>query len=326
MNVDEKLELLLAVERSGFSISESLVRLDIPSSTYYRWKGKFTRLGKKGLKDKSSRPHKQWNQTLPEERNKVLKLALKYPKLSARELSFSVTDKEGFYISESTVFRILKEEGFIRSRSVSSFPASKEYHTKPKRINEQWQTDASYFLIKRWGWYYMISVLDDFSRKILAWELMPSMTGCDFSAVIEDAYDFASKYFKNINERPRLLSDRGPALLSDALGEYLGGKGIQHILAAPYHPETNGKIERYHRSIKSEVKKYEWETPSALKNEIQKFITHYNSTRYHESLGNVTPDDVYYGRRDTIVNKRKEMKNITMEKRKLENNKLTKLN
>jgi putative transposase len=325
MNIDEKLELLFAVERSGFTISEALVRLDIPSSTYYRWKSKYKKFGKEGLKDKSSKPHRQWNKLLPEERDKVIKLAMRWPQLSAREISFTVTDKAGFYISESTVYKILKEEGFIADQDVKGFPAAKEYHTKPKKINEQWQTDASYFLVRRWGWYYLISVLDDFSRKILAWDLVATMTGNDFSAVIEDAYDFAKKRFDSPTHRPRLLSDRGPALLSEALDTYLEERGIKHILAAPYHPETNGKIERYHRSIKTEVKKYEWESPAALKKEIENFVTHYNSNRYHESLGNVTPDDVYFGRRPEIINKRKEVKVITMKKRKLQNNQLTKV-
>jgi len=121
---------------------------------------------------------------------------------------------------------------------------------------------------------------------------------------------------------PKLVSDRGPALISDDFKCYLKAKEIHHILASPYHPQTNGKIERYHKSLKSKVKLVECEAPEALEAEVGAFISYYNTQRYHEALGNVTPDDVYYGRRSVIVRKRKEVKVETMNRRKEMNKKM----
>ena len=115
---------------------------------------------------------------------------------------------------------------------------------------------------------------------------------------------------------PNLVSDRGPALVSKALGDYLSDKGIHHILARPYHPQTNGKIERYHKSLKKVVKLHIYDCPIELRVEVRKFIDHYNKSRYHESLGNVTPDDVYYGRRDEIIKERDEKRRLTFMRRK----------
>jgi putative transposase len=323
MNTDEKLELLLAVEKSGFKVTEALARLDIPKTTYYRWKAKWKMFGKEGLKDRSSKPHNQWNRVLPHEKQRVYEIAEQNPEWTSREISFYMTDSQGFYISESTVFALLKERGLIRPQAVNSFPAGPEYTFKPKCVNEQWQTDATYLHINGWGWYYLISVLDDFSRKIIAWQLKPHMTGNDFSEVIEDAWIRAQAELGPMKIIPNLVSDRGPSLISDAFEEYLEAKGIYHILASPYHPQTNGKIERYHRSLKGVIKLHVWSTPDELRAEVEKFINHYNSKRYHEGLGNVTPDDVYFGRRDTIIQQRKEAKIITLEKRKFYNKQLT---
>lgn len=313
MNIDEKLTLLLAVEDSGFNVSESLKRLEVPRSTYYRWRAKYKKQGRIGLKDKKSAPKQQWNAITPAEDDRILKIADNFPEMSCREISFYITDNEDFSVSESTVYRVLKREGLIRESNVQSFPAQKEYHTKPTEVNEQWQTDATYLHVQGWGWFYLISVLDDYSRKIIAWKLQNSMTGEDFAEVIEDACRIAKVKKENM---PNLVSDRGPALISGELANYLDEKGIYHILASPYHPQTNGKIERYHKSLKEQVKLYVYDCPNELKSEIGKFINEYNKRRYHESLGNVAPDDVFYGRREKIIKDREEKRRLTFMRRK----------
>lgn len=324
MNIDEKLELLKTVEASGFNIKKTLEYLEIPRTTYYRWRGKFRKHGKSGLEDKNSKPLRQWNEVLPEEKVLILNLAKDHPELSSREISYKMTDDFESYISESTVFRVLKSHGMIRSRDLKTFPAGPEYKYKPKEINEQWQTDATYLFIKGWGWYYLISVLDDFSRKLIAWKLLTSMTANDFSLVIEMACEKAGLRKEKVFKMPRLVSDRGPALISNDFGDYLEEKGIGHILASPYHPQTNGKIERYHRSMKEEIKLFVWQRPSDLEKSIDDFNNYYNRERYHESLGNVTPDDVYFGRRPLIIQKRKETKEKTLRLRHENNRKICK--
>ena len=313
MNADEKMTLILAVEQSGFNVTEALKRLDISRSTYYRWRAKLRREGLTGLKDKKPVPSKQWNAITPVEEKVILKVAEEKPELSSREISFSITDKENFTVSESTVYRVLKREGLIRDFCVESFPAAKEYHTKPMYVNEQWQTDATYLHVEGWGWFYLISILDDFSRKIISWKIQNSMTAEDFIEVVDAACE---KTGLDRNNMPNLVSDRGPALISGDLKSYLEEQNIHHILASPYHPQTNGKIERYHKSLKSIVKLHVYGCPTELKAEVGKFISYYNKSRYHESLGNVTPDDVFYGRREKIVQARNDKRRLTLMRRK----------
>lgn len=319
MSTQTKMEILRLVEGSDLPVRETLARLDLPASTFYRWRRKFRRCGRDGLVDRSPYRGKMWNELLPQEREKVYELAMLYTDWSSREIACHIVDNHGFAVSESTVYRLLKKRGLIKPREVKTFPAGKEYKVKTEAVNEQWQTDATYMKVMNWGYYYLISILDDFSRRILAWKLQSDMTSDSFSEVVEMACEATGMNRIHEDNRPRLLSDNGPALISEPFGDYLEAKGIGHILASPYHPQTNGKIERYHRSCKEVVNLVVWETPGDLEEEIRRFIQHYNSHRYHEALGNVTPDDVYFGRRESILERRAKLKKKTYARRKESN-------
>jgi putative transposase len=322
MTAETKLEVLRAVEGAGLPMKQALSQLAIARSTYYRWRRAFRQRGQPGLHDRPPIRGRAWNRILPEERDKILEVALLFPDWSPRQVSCHITDTAGFAVSESSVYRILKQEGLAHALQQKTFPAGSEYRVKTSRPNQQWQTDATYLLVKNWGWYYLISVLDDFSRRILAWLLRSAMAAGDFSDVIEAACESAGIHSIPKMDRPRLVTDRGPALLSLDFGRYLEVKGIGHILASPYHPQTNGKIERYHRSCKEQINLVVWESPDELEREIAGFVEYYNSRRYHEALGNVTPDDVYFGKRDSIQTRRRRLQGKTLARRQAINAKL----
>jgi transposase InsO family protein len=321
MSTQEKMEMLRVAMGSDASVGRTLGALDLPKSTYYRWRNKWRRMGLLGLRDTRPKRCGCWNKLLHDQQTKIIDIATCNPDWPCRQICFHITDHEGFCVSKSTVYRVLKAQGLIAERHRKTFPAGDEYYAKPQRVNEQWQTDATHLRVDLWGWRYLISILDGHSRRILAWQLKGSMTADDFSDVVELAYEATGMNAVLEDQKPRLLSDRGSALISEAFGQYLEQKGIGHILASPYHPQTNGKIERYHRSLKEKIQLQVWEHPDQLEKEIANFVAWYNGQRYHEALGNVTPDDVYFGRKEAILKRRQDLKERTIQNRKVYNQK-----
>jgi len=309
----EKGEILALVAKSGLPRRRALTQLGLPKSTYYRW---LRRQAEGRLQDKKGGSPTPWNRLRPEEEAKVLAQARASPELSARQLALNIVDFEGLYVSESTVFRILKREGLIKPAEIVGFKAGKEYQRKTKRPNELWATDCAHLKIVDWGWYYLVTVMDDYSRFILAWELKSDMAAGSLIDVVQQAVDVTGMSDVPIEDRTVLLSDNGPGYLSRQFGEYLGLVGIKHIVASPYHPQTNGKIERYHRTIKGDINLIPHEMPGELIEAIKAFIEYYNYRRYHEGLNDVTPYDVYTGRHTKILQRRKEVKVRTLQARK----------
>jgi len=312
VSTQDKGRILALVGGSGLPRRHALAQLGLSSSTYYRW---LARQADGRLEDSKGGSRIPWNRCQPDEEGMVLSLARASPELSSRQLAFTLTDTRGRYISESTVYRILKREGLIKPAEVVGFKAGKEYHRKTKGPNELWATDCAHLKVVSWGWYYLVTVMDDYSRMILAWELKSDMAAGSLIDVVQKAVDATGMTEVPVEDRTRLLSDNGPGYLSRQFTEYLRLVGIRHIIAAPYHPESNGKIERYHRTIKGSINLIPYEMPSELEKAIRAFVEYYNHRRYHEGIGNVTPCDVYNGRHHEILRSRKEAKSRTREAR-----------
>ena len=309
MSTMEKSEILSKVAGSGLPRRRALAQLGLAKSTYYRW---LRRQAQSRAQDRKGGSPVSWNKLRPEEEEKIFVLARALPELSCRELALRIVDGEGSYVSESTIFRTLKREGLIKPAEIVGFKAGKEYHRKTKRANELWATDCSHIKVIDWGWYYLVTVMDDYSRFILAWELKSDMASDSLIDVVQQAIDATGMTDVSVEDRTMLLSDNGAGYISRQFAEYLGLVGIRHILASPYHPQTNGKIERYHRTLKGEISLVPYEMPGELEEAIRAFIDYYNYRRYHEGLGDVTPYDVYTGRHIEIIQKRKEAKNRTL--------------
>ena len=239
--------------------------------------------------------------------------------LSPRELACRITDTQGYFISESSVYRILKSHDLITSPAYILMQAGDSFKNPTRRIHELWQTDFTYFRIIGWGWYYLSTILDDFSRYIIAWKLTTSMTASDVKDTLDEAIKNTGVNPIQVRRRPRLLSDNGPCYLSGELKNYLEKQGMVHTRGAPYHPMTQGKIERYHRSMKNVVKLQNYYFPWELEQELSRFVDYYNNHRYHESLNNVTPADVYFGRNREILTKRDQIKRKTLALRRKQN-------
>jgi transposase InsO family protein len=314
----EKSEIIQVVEGSALGVKRTLRELDINRSTFYEWYRRYREGGDEALAAKPSQERRFWNAIPPWVKKKVVETALEHLDKSPRELAWHLTDTQGYFISESSVYRILKANDLITSPTYTVLSAKDKFDQPTTRVNQLWQTDFTYLKVIHWGWYYLSTVLDDYSRYILAWRLCSGMSAEDVKATIDDAIAVSGVDHVYVNHRPRLLSDNGPCYISGELKQYLADQGFTHTRGKPYHPMTQGKIERYHRSMKNILLLDNYYCPEDLTAQIGAFVDHYNHRRYHESLGNVTPADVYHGRATAILEQRARTKRETINQRRME--------
>jgi len=315
----EKLAIIRLVEDSELSIRRTLVEINVSRSSFYRWYRAYERDGLDGLKNHSRSSRKHWNRIPDSVRELVVDVALQQPELTPRELAWHLTDTHEYFISESSVYRILKAHDLVTSPQFVVMSAADAFQNPTRYVHELWQTDFTYFRVVGWGWYFLSTVLDDYSRYIISWRLTTTMAASDVTATLEDALEVAGLTKAKVHHKPRLLSDNGPCYISKELREWLQDRDMKHTRGAPYHPMTQGKIERYHRSMKNVVKLEHYYFPWELENAITEWVAHYNHERYHESLDNVTPADVYNGRRNDILDRRSMIKTRTLMQRKVQN-------
>lgn len=314
-SASEKLEIIRLVERSALSVRQTLLRLDIHKSTFYNWLKRFHEGGIDGLEDRKPSPKLVWNKLPENQRTEIIEFALDKPELSPRELAVAYTDEQSSFVSESTVYRLLKAHDLITSPAYILMEAADKFQHPTSRVNEMWQTDFTYCKIIGWGWYFLSTVLDDFSRFIIAWRLCTTMSAHDVSDTLDDALRFTGLDQIKIKHKPRLLSDNGPSYISGELAKYFDEQGMSHTRGKPYHPQTQGKIERWHRSLKNQILLENYYFPEELGERIRQFVDYYNHQRYHESLNNLTPADVFYGRGQAILDKREKIKLKTLAQR-----------
>jgi transposase InsO family protein/transposase-like protein len=313
----EKLEIIRLVARSHLPAKQTLDMLGVPRTTFYRWYAHYRLDGEAALQDKAPLPARVWNRIPDEVRDSLLTLALDRPELSPRELGVTFTDTEGYFVSESSVYRLLKAHDLITSPAFIVIKAASEFKDKTTAINQMWQTDFTYLKIIGWGWMYLSTILDDFSRYVIAWKLCSGMTSRDVTETLELALQASGCDQANIVQKPKLLSDNGSSYISGELADWMADNEMSHVRGAPYHPQTQGKIERWHQTLKNRILLENYFLPGDLEQQIEAFVDHYNHQRYHESLKNLTPADVYFGRGQSILASRERIKKRTIAKRRL---------
>ena len=311
----EKFEIIRIVEKSHLPVRQTLQKLGIPRATFYRWYDLYRLGGIDALEDHRPLPGHVWNRVPDKVRREIVDLALDEPTLSPRELAVRFTDTKRYFVSESSVYRLLKAHDLITSPAFIVMKAADEFKDKTTAINQLWQTDFTYLKVTGWGWFYLSTILDDFSRYIVAWKLCTTMKTSDVTDTLNLALQTSGCGDVRVLHKPRLLSDNGSSHISAELADWLGDKGMDHTRGAPMHPQTQGKIERWHQTLKNRILLENYFLEGELEAAIAAFIDHYNNHRYHESLGNVTPADAYFGRGQAILKQRQKIKLKTLEHR-----------
>jgi hypothetical protein len=217
-------------------------------------------------------------------------------------------DADVVAISASSVYRVLKAAGVLERHNLKPSRKGKGFH-QPRGPHKHWHIDISYLNLGG-TFYYMCSILDGYSRFIVHWEIRESMTEQEVETILQRARE------KFPNETPRIISDNGPQFISKDFKQFIRICGMTHVRTSPYYPQSNGKLERYHRTIKSECIRPG--TPLCLDDArrlVTYYVTEYNEVRLHSALGYVTPIDKLYGREKAIFDERDRKLKEAREKR-----------
>src|SRR6266852_3313350 len=229
----------------------------------------------------------------PWEKEAIIEFHLKNPLEGYRRLTFMMLDADVVAVSPSSVWRVLKQAGLL-SRWKTKPSRKGTGFEQPLQLHQHWHIDVSYINICA-TLYYLCSVLDGYSRGIVHWDLRESMKEADIEVILERAKE------KHPEAKPRIISDNGPQFIARDFKEFIRISGMTHVRTSPYYPQSNGKLERWHKSLKRECIRER--TPLSLEDAkclIQQYVDHYNHVRLHSAIGYVTPNDMLTGRQAAI--------------------------
>ena len=310
----DKTQIIQLVEQSPWPARRTLEKLGIPRSSFYRWYDRYQRGGPEGLADRPSRPDRVWNRIPQAIRSQIVDLALDQPELSP-QLAVRFTDDEKYFVSEASVYRLLKAHDLIASPASIVIKAAEEFKDKTTAPNQLWQTDFTYLKITGWGWHYLSTVLDDFSRFIVAWKLCATMKAQDVTATLDLALVASGLDQMTVVHRPRLSARRmSRAILPIGWTSRTSSMSAERLSIRRPRARSSAGIKRSRTESCLSIT-----TCPAISNARSlAFVKHYNHARYHESLGNLTPADVYVGRAKTILLERERIKRQTIANRRLQ--------
>lgn len=280
----QKAEVLALVRRTqartGWTLPRILRRLGVSQARYHAWA---QRARAERLDDLVRPPQSPW-QALPEEVEAVVGYALAHPQEGYRRLTWQMVDTDVAYLSPSSVYRILDDADLLyrwqRSRRVGERPA------EPTGPNQRWHTDLMYLRVND-SWYFLVTVLDAYSRYVVHWELLTSMTAADVRVVLQDA-------LQRTGASPEVVTDNGSQFTAKDFKELVRDFALEHIRIRTYHPESNGKLERFHRSTREALEATELVNLATARAILGRWVTHYNERRLHAAL-NYLPPAEYWG-------------------------------
>src|SRR6202047_1725705 len=271
----EKLEIIRLVEQSHLRVRRTLSKLGVSRATFYRWCDLSQTGGPEALEDRSPRPDRVWNRIPDNVRGQIVQLALDEPELSPRELATRFTDSKSYFVSEASVYRLLKDHDLIASPAYIVMKAADEFKDKTTAPNQLWQTDFTYLKVIGWGWFYLSTILDDFSRYIIAWKLCTTMKVGDVTETLDLALQASGLDQGHVVPRPRLLSDSGPSSIPPTSPN--GWTTAIWVTCAARPATRKHKIERWHQTLKNRILLENYYLPVDLETRIDTLVNHYNN-------------------------------------------------
>lgn len=287
------LELVAAAQtRTGWTLRRILKQLGLSKGRYHEWRKRAAKEGR--LADRSTAVVPR-NALLPAEKEAILAYALTHPKDGYRRLTWQMIDEDVVYASASSVYRTLSDADLLYRWKRST--ASGEAPPRATQPNERWHTDLMYLRIED-SWYFLVTVIDAFSRYVVHWDLLSTMTAADVTLVIQEAVE-------RTGAQPQIVTDNGTQFTAADFKHLVRQFELEHVRIRTYHPESNGVVERFHRSTREALGDSELANLSRARELIGVWVQHYNHVRLHASLHYLPPAEYYAGNPEQRLDERK---------------------
>lgn len=274
-------------KRTNLGVAHFILWLGIGSSKFFEWKRRYGRVNEHN----ALIPRDHWIEDW--EKQAIIRFHQEYPLEGYRRLAFMMLDQDSVAVSPSSVYRVLSEAGLLRKWNTNKSLKGSGF-AQPLAVHEHWHLDISHLNICG-TFYYLCSILEGYSRSVLHWEIRESMKTMDVEVILQRARE------KYPDARPRVISDNGPQFIAKDFKVFIRESGLSHVRTSPYYPQSNGKKERWFRTLKSECIRPK--TPLSLeeaKRVVSEFVEHYNSVRLHSAIGYIAPMDKLNGREREI--------------------------
>jgi len=277
--------------RAEVPAKQILFWMGLPTSKYHLWRHHY---GKPHAHN-SHIPRDGWLEAW--EKQAIIDFHRRFPLEGYRRLTYMMLDQDVVAASPSSVYRVLKGAGLLdRNRWAPSKKGTG--FVQPLKAHDHWHVDISYLNLAG-TFYFLCSVLDGYSRAIVHWEIRETMKEPEVETIVQRALE------KHPGAKPWIISDNGPQFIAKDFKTFIRLTGITHVRTSPYYPQSNGKIERWHATLKNEhVQNKSPQTLEEARNVVDDFVTHYNEVRLHSGLGYITPVDKLAGREKQICDSR----------------------
>jgi transposase InsO family protein len=278
-------------ERAEVAAKQILRWMSVPEGTFYSWKQRYGKVNEHN----GWIPRDHWLE--PWEKDAIIRFHHEHPLDGYRRLTYMMLDADVVAASPATVHRVLRAAGLLNRWNRKSSKKGSGFR-QPDRPHRHWHVDVAYLNIAG-TFYFMCSVLDGYSRYLVHWEIREKMEEIDVETILQRARE------KYPNESPRIITDNGPQFIAKDFKQFIRISGMTHVRTSPYYPQSNGKLERYHRTVKSDCIRPGCPlTVDDARRIVDRFVTEYNEQRLHSAIGYVTPRDKLLRREQEIFDER----------------------